>query len=909
MLDPSNRAASFKRDALAWLVVHHFLPAPLVLELMDAIVARWSKGELALETLAQFDLSEGEPVLASLGFRPRAQSEPLARSLQQLVQLLVWQGDQTMSLGFEQNEEDPHQLRLLDAALQLGHRDLTRVSSWAPQYSEIEGLTPLVAAMQMLREQIDLGALDVDAIEAGLAPQFSSPIVPVLIKHLGDLAGDLDCWEVAEPLYRRAREVLGQQAPKCEDFEESFSTILSQSYAAAIRVTDGPAAAAAILDQMVGGEHAKGPLPMLNAGFDRMGAHIAADNLNGLGIERGSVLLAPQLILAHQAGNALGNAFDGRHSDAHRWFWAVLRRQVALGSAVISRDTKASYAHSLIDQLVEGLGKTHNPGDFLLAIKLLLESGRERGAEAIRWTDRFVETYVTLEAIEATETHAFRHAGAADERSRVLITLANGWLAKLAPDRVDLARKLMELLAQFASRTEVTRQLGFNLRRAATKALESAGRGRPEFRAASAELVAQAAIVQLTHSGWMAIGDALDAASPYVDELSPQALEALVGHVLSHIEGVGQDDDGSPMLRSALNLLSHDRILGLAKDPSNEIGLRVARTMVRRTLEAGAEHRRLMYLLRTFDARVIDDAIDRNRLAGVVSELIENAQRTNSSGAADSILALLVAPAISGALGVHAAIDALGNLLNAAVTQRYSIAAADAYDPVIQLAGHYREIATAAGIAPEALILRMAALAEPMARLWEKGVQTPAIFNGFQLPASLPTEPNRVIVHNWAFASLALADATSQPDTLTAALEKAEMDDRLSGAIGTARAVRGRVDGTALDLTAIAKQPRDAFYASLGDRIVLLPGLDPEQRAVALRTLIERALLLGPSGLDAGLFTAAIQSEVKVERSPWSDGYRARMRADPHLRHAMISLLERVIISDADSELDDGDEA
>ena len=904
MSDISIRADSFKRDALAWLVVHHFLPAPLVLELMDAIIDRWSGGTLSLKALAQFDLSEGEPVLASLGFRPLAQSEPLARRLQQLIQLVVWQGDQSMSLGSEQDDEYPNQLRLLDAALQLGHCDLVGISSWGSQYKEFSDLAPMVAAMQMLREHIDRRTLDVDAIEAALGLYENSSIMPVLLKHLGDLAGDLDRWEITEPLYRRAREVLGQAEPGWESFHESFMTILSQSHAAAVRVINGPAAAAAMLDQLVDGGHAKGPLPMLNAGFDRLGAHIAADNMGAFGIERGSVLLAPQLILAHQAGNALGNAFDGRHNDAHRWFWAVLRRQVALGSAVVSRDTKASFAHSLIDKLLDGLGKTHNPDDFLLATRLLLESGRERGAEAIRWTDRFTEFYVTREAIDAAEAHAFGHAGAADERSRVLITLANGWLAKLAPSRLDLAHKLMELLAKFAARTEVTRQLGFNLRRAATKALESAGRDRPEFRAASAELVAQVALVQLTHSGWMAIGDALDAVSPYVDELSPQTLETLVGHVLGQIDD--QDEDGSPLLRSALNLLSHDRILGLAKDPVNEIGRRVARTMVRRTLEAGAEHRRLMYLLRTFDAQVIDDAIDRDRLARVVSELIENAQRTNSSGAADSILALLVAPSISGARGVLAAIDALGNLLNAAVTQRYSMAAADAYDPVIHLAGHYREIAKATGIAPEALMVRMAALAEPIANLWENGLKTPAIFNGFQLPP--PTEPNRIIVHNWAFASLALADVTGQLDTLKVALEKAEMNDRLRGAIGTARAVRGRVDGSAFDLTAITKQPRDAFYASLGERIVLLPGLDLEQRAVALRTLIERALLLGPSGLDAGLFTAAIQHTVKVERSPWSDGYRARVRADPHLRHAMIPLLERVIETGDNTGLDQGDE-
>ena len=48
---------------------------------------------------------------------------------------------------------------------------------------------------------------------------------------------------------------------------------------------------------------------------------------------------------------------------------------------------------------------------------------------------------------------------------------------------------------------------------------------------------------------------------------------------------------------------------------------------------------------------------------------------------------------------------------------------------------------------------------------------------------------------------------------------------------------------------------------------------------------------------------------MKVERSLWSDGYRTRVRADPHLHHAMIPLLERVIESGDDTDLDEGDEA
>ncbi|HEV2568235.1 hypothetical protein [Sphingomonas sp.] len=887
------RREAFKRDALAWLVVRHLLPAGLLLELMGAIVARWSKDNLTLNDLAEFRMSAGEPVLASLAFLPHPQVEPLPRALKQFIQLIVWQGDQTLSPTLGESGEDPHDLASLEAALLLSHQDLTRIELWGERFSPGDELAPIMHSMQVVASQTSVS--DIAAVEATLGAYQDSPLAILVLKHLGDLAGDADRWEVAEALYQRAGDLIhANQQDGWEMLLTSMETVVGQSQAAAVLMTQGPDAAAAMLDQLIAAADKGNPLPMLNAGFDALAAHLAADNIGALRLERGSVLLAPQLIGAHQPGNGLGNALEGRHRDAHRWFWAVLRRQIALGSAAVSRDTKAAYARSLLDEITTELGKHHSEENFALAVRLLLESGRERAADAVPWDARLVETYVTAPLIETARAIASRHQGASGERQRVLVSLTRGWAEQLAPDRSDLALSLIGILAEIAGRDGHARVLGGDLRTKATKALGLIGRRRPEFAPVGAECVLQAVLPHFKDAGWLTVMEGLDAAEPFIAELSPETLTALVEQVLALIGEGSETNDGSPLLRSALNLLSHNRILSMARNPEDPIGRRVARTMVKLTLQTGAEHRRLMYLLRFLGPELIDDPIDRSRLDQVVTTLAEGALQVSSSGAAECVSALLVAPAVSGALGIEAALDGLTAILDNAARQRFAFGAADAYDPLLQLARNHEEIARTANLKPTHLLARMQALEAPIVALWARAAGEPAIFNGFALPP--PTEPNRVIVHNWTFASLAFAEAIGRRQAIEAALAKAEANGSLRDAMQTARAVRTSLDGAPFDPRAIAEQPREAFYAALGERLVLLDSLGPTERAEILGALIERCLLVGPSGLDAAIFTAALQHDVSVARSPWSDGYRARMRADVALRHSMIPLLEHVIV-------------
>jgi hypothetical protein len=347
------------------------------------------------------------------------------------------------------------------------------------------------------------------------------------------------------------------------------------------------------------------------------------------------------------------------------------------------------------------------------------------------------------------------------------------------------------------------------------------------------------------------------------------------------------------LLRSALNLLGQERILSMAKSSDDLLGRRVAQTMVRLTLETGAEHSRLMYLLRFLGPEIIEDANDRARLDAVVANRVEGARRVSASNAADYVQALIVAPAVSGRDGVVAALDALAAILKDASRERVSLSAASAYDPLLQLAYHHKAIAQGAGLDPADLLLRMQELEAPIVELWRRAVERPALFNGFVLPE--PTEPNRVIVHNWTFASLAFANAIGRQNAIGSALAAAEATSALRDAMRTARAVRIAVDGNAFDIGKMAEQSRAAFYAALGERLVLLDSISPEERAKVLPALVERCLKLGPSGLDTGVFTAAIHHGVSVDRSPWLEGYRVRVRADASLRHAMVPLLERLV--------------
>lgn len=901
MTDAKPRLDEFARNAPAWLIVRHFLPAPLIGELFAAIVERWSRGELTVDDVAKVDFSQGAGVLSSLAFQPpprklRTEDEPkdelaeIAESLRRLFQVVVWQGDQTPNLQ-ERGDTDPYDLVQLEQALELSNRDLSSISFDGDRLEQVEALEPIVRALRALQAALARdGDATLDAVGEALGEYAGSPLLPILLKHLGDLSGDLDRWDVADTLYIDAATQLRiLEGHEWGSLGSSLATIIAQSRAAAARMTQGPEAAAALLDNLAS-QNSHDFLVMLNASFDRLGAHLISGNWS-LEVERGSTLLAPQLITAHHTQHALSNLLDGKYRDAHRWFWAALRRQLALGSANVSRETKAAFGRSMIEQLGKSLGNRHVPRDFLLGIRLLIESGKTSTVEAMSWTDQLLGVYVDLPLIEAIETLASRHAGSRVERHRVLVILLRDWIIALSPDATAVAARALQMLAAMAETFDHTGYAERNVGGSALKALGQIGKSRPEFTEESADIVVAALLRTFDRSGGIVAGDVLDAIVPYTRRLSPDVRRSTVENILGRLE---QFEDGGPFQRNALNLLTSQSVIALTRDIVDPIAKRLARTLVKLALGNETEQLHLLYLLRDLDPALIEDTIDQAKLSAVVEQLSMGAGQVNSSGATACVQALLIAPAIAGRDGVEAALKGLRNILVSLYNSELGFAAADAYDPLILLSDSHAEIADSSGIEQTTMMAKLRELEKPLCRFWEHAAKRPTVLNSFALPP--PTEPNRVLVHNWTFASLAFAQAIEQPEAIHAALENAAQSSALAPYMATARAVRiGHGGDQPFNVDAIADEPRDAFYAALGERLILLRGLDREAQKSAISALIERCLTVGPSGLDAGIFNAAIERDLKIQAPVCVDGYKARMRADQQLRHGLMPLLAEAL--------------
>ena len=902
--DASPRFEEFERNAPVWLVVRHFLPAPLVGELFAAIVQRWGRGEIALADVAKIELSDGSETIANLAYipkprqsaaigRPTGELTVLAEKLRRIFQCVVWQGDQS-DYSNDPDKEDPFGLGLLNDALELSSRDLATLPDNNARLEDNE-LSPVIRAMQILSEAVSIdGSGGINDVREAIGDFKDGPLLPVLLKHFGDLSGDCDRWDIAEPFYREAAQSLNNlDAQDWSQFRTSLSAIISQSQAAAIRITHGPRQSAVLLDELFERKD-NDTLTMLNASFDRMGAHLVSGNWT-MDFTRGASLLAPQLISAHHAGNALGHLLEGKHRDAHRWFWASLRRQIALGSAMVSRDTKASFGRSIIEQLGSAIGKNHSPGDFFLGVRLLIESGNSNAVKAMSWDKDVFATYVDLALLEKVFTLVNRHPGARVERHRVLTGLLPNWLAMLPSDDAEISSRCMTILSETFASFRFNGHAERNVGEDALKALIEVGKARPEFAAKNSSNIVEALLLVFDDAHGRLAADILDALLRYARHQAATDRQETAARVLDRLDHLESDEW---FRRHALNFLSDPKILELAKDREDDFAKRLVRSLVTLALSIETEQRQVMYLLQDLDPELFEDAVDDVRLQRIIEQLSTGAGEVNSSTASSCVHALLAAPAIAGEAGVVAAMDGLAKILDSMISKRIGFAAADAFQPLILLSERQWEIAESAGIERVKMEALLQGLEDRLYLLWESALERPAIFNGIALPA--PTEPNRILVHNWTFASLEFAQSIGQLRELEKVLERAAQNAALGPYIATAKAVRiGRGGVEAFDdLPAIAVEGRDAFYAALGNRLLALDTLGEEEQKTALSALIDRCLIVGPSGLDSSIFLAAIDRDLKLRDNVETIGYVERMRADRDLRHGLMPLIARIVASD-----------
>lgn len=896
ILTPRSRV--FATTPLAWIVVNHFLSPDLLEEFSMMLVEVNGGDQVALGDLFDTQRSVAQPVLKSWLIQPKPVDGDIDRLLQEAVRVVVWQSDGSVYAAQPDASGPYADLRnSLAAAFDLASVDFGTVESWLERSSGApEELLDIAKAIARTGDQAAAGAWpDLTGVSSGLRRKFAFPLSAILVKHLGDLAADADCPTLATALYLDAEaEVAASQDAAWSEFRANLLVVILQSRAAMLRLTDGPGAAAALLNTALDATPFETqPLLHVNATLDAMEAtHLAGDNNSPKFKDvRPSMRSSPQVHLAWDFSSAFTHQAEKEFRSANRRYWAGIRRLVAGGSAHFTREAKAHYARSLLDELNEVSERHRRPDTFRLAMRLLIESGRQDLAKATSWPKPLLEAYLDADAITAAIAHMSKLEGARPERLGVLIAMVRNWLRDLPHEKDAEAESLMRFLAEVAMKEPWSQDSQLDFSRAAFQAIKATAEVRPEFRRAAADPIVEAIVKHLGENAFFAWIGAFEAGASLVEALPDAALRKLLGATLDRLEALDPKAASWPVVRPAMGILTEEASRQLWQVDSG-LAHRCAITILRYGLEQETERTRLLSLLGTIGPYLSEESRRDPRVDAVVAEVRQQVHQINSTAVTSNICALLASPAVSGLAGIRDAIDAMREILEAATGPDESIATSYAYSPLMILTQTHIQMAKDLGPAGANLDELMRSLLHPLLAFWRTAAGKPALFAPLSFPE--PSAPNSTLVHNWTFASIGFARMLEAEDALAAAMAEAANQPLLARGMATGRAARLTAgDPEVFRPEALAREPAVAFYAALGQRIVRLRNLDTDARVEMLEELVRQCFRHGPNGLDAVVFSLAQQGGASIEPDSLSyREYRVRLASNNDLRIGLTPILD-----------------
>lgn len=863
------RQQQFAEHWQLWAALHHFLTAPLLREFLVVIVQQVSPRAVPFDQLFDDAMSAAPDEFASWLVRPRGSTDPLEGYLQSRVNSLLWQNDAPCFVSTDTDSAIVTKASLLELATQISSLDfgaLEQLSSRAQQQSNSSDAQPsFTHFIAVLRAcGLTVASSHDGDLPRELIPLLDSlppPLNAVAAKHLGDLYADVDAWPQAALLYNRAADQIERPLPDWASYQLLLATILTQSRAGAVRHLQGAAPAEALLSTLLVDTSApSNPLAVANAAFDARVFHRqSSDSFESVRQYQSALLLPPLVHRTHELSGALQAWLNGDFAESQIQFWAVLRRQVALGSSIEAQISKAFYARSIVDRLEDRHAEKLTAESFQLAVRLLIESGDVKCAAAIRWHQSVIDRFVDEACASRAEGQAGRYAASAAQRQHVLVLLFRSWCEMLAPDRAGIAHTLLKCIANMAQDGQSSTMQSRNLGGEALEALTHIAERRPEWCRPSAAEVAAAIIAKVTHPEfWSARVVALETAIAYarIEALPEDQLRGLVNCVLDMADQIQPATQNWLLVGRALTLLTTAPVKRLAR-LAPALGQRIVATILRFGGPEASERTRVMFYLHDFDATLLSDESIARQLQGNVAELRQRARQINASYVAENVLALLLAPAISSQDGVKEAIECLGAIIISALKQRSaSMGLPNSYQSLLLLAENQASIARDLRIADRELKLWLQPLFTQVISLWNHAKERPEIFASFSLPPN--DRPNLVAVHNWTYASLVFAQSLDASGAMRAALEEAAANPALTNAISLGRSTRSLSERDHdYNLDAVLSDGGQAFYDSLGRRLALLLLINEDHAQELCKALLTQCFRHGPRILDAAVLLAA----------------------------------------------------
>lgn len=501
--------------------------------------------------------------------------------------------------------------------------------------------------------------------------------------------------------------------------------------------------------------------------------------------------------------------------------------------------------------------------------------------------------YVDEDAVGALLSQTNAIDASKDERVGVAIELLRGWCSALPAERGSLATQMLRFIATVAA----THKSSFSSRRnvggRSMEVLRDLAEKRPEFRAGVAQEIVLAILSKFAQGEfWTGTAEALNVSPRYLDVLEPKDIRAVVAATLSLLDKMDPSRDVWVLVRPALDLLVSQEVQRLSKQ-DQELGNRIVSTILRFGLNQKTEHTRLLFYLYHFDLGSVYEETALTQLQEVVQDVRKQALTVYASNAMDNVCALLLASSAAGSDGVKDALQALGLALNSAFGEprRIALAFPFAYQPFLILAERQEQIAKDISLSVDEFRAWLRPFADLIAAVWAHAAKNPVIFAPFAFPP--PTKASPVIIHNWAFASIAFAKSLGEEDKILSALKLAAQEPELKEPIAVARATRlapGELGG--FDPTSIRSDNAETFYSALGQRLVSLQYVDADARPSILDALLNQCLRYGPNGLDAAVFLSAGRPNIeRLRHTPDYLNYLKRLENNRDLRLTLMPFL------------------
>jgi hypothetical protein len=898
-----ERADHLRQNVLAWGALVHFLPADLLREFCHVTVDLVGAGKVQFSELFEEKVFSSMDQLDCWEIRPKSVDSPIADYLQRRIRTFAWGNDNYVS--FEDAAAAAAALKpsLLEGAVQLGMADLGAPSRVIRDVAFPPSQQSIIVLRDGIAKAQDFAGSSPDASESFVFDPTSDavqmPLTAVMVKHLGDLWADADRWPVAHRLYSQAAHLLEAfDDPMWKRFCDALKASTTQSIAAALWSAEGPRAAADYLVPKLEGVGLDvASLFIANASQDAyVVASLASDRLF-ISDRRAHLLLPPLLLSSHDLSSALRGLLEGESADIYRRFWQLLRRQIALGSASESRLTKAFYARAVFEELDKTSARHRKPDIFLMAVRLLIESGQSTFAEKMTWAEELVRSYVDDAIIQAAIAHAEKYSLV--ERLNAVVEMFTGWAQVTVMERMDAAHAMIGFLAKIAKENRSSFYGSQDLGGRSIRGIRQIAEVRPEFRDGTASEVTTAVIAKLRmDEWWTAIQEALKTASLYADVLPDESLTQIVTATISLLNQINPTNSVWVIVQPALDFLSSRPVKRWSRQHS-ELAEQIITIILDFCIKQQTEHARLLFFLDDFDRTLLIGKAPSSQITEVVSDVRNKAKNTSASDAVYNINALLVCPEVSGPDGVRDALHALDTIFGSALGDHASVCFAWSYETLNVLAVRHRDIARALSVNLEEFHARIEPLLGRVKEVWNRAKSEPMIFRQFSLPPQ--TRPNAIIVHNWAFSSINFAKVLHREDEMLEVLATvAKEQSSLADSIAKARAGRlAAGDFEIIDLTSIGAENRETFYSVLGRRLMRIRELSEPEPFVKI--LLDQCLRHGPNGLDAAVFIIATDLKLnEVQENLRYVNYERRLENNRDLRLALSPLLEALKVSSED---------